>query len=178
MACAMLNLEQKLYAFVKTNNTEIQIKTMKHESENETTFFIGDQEFKSKHDFLSVKSLLVDFAKQNPSATLLARKHEHELITFPDLDEKIHIETGMRFLLEKIEKEVVFFIEKQECKTDTHRISVKDLLVDFAKEDPTQTTLARKEGTEIIKYTDLGKILHVWCGMKFFILHNGPTPVS
>ena len=73
---------------------------------------------------------------------------------------------------------VVFFIDKQQFKSDTANLSVRTLLVDFAKEDPSQTTLASKHGNDLHKYTNLDEIVHIKNGMKFVVLHNTPTPVS
>ena len=74
--------------------------------------------------------------------------------------------------------EVVFFIDKQQFKSDKSDLSVRTLLVDLAKEDPNQTTLASKHGNDLTKYTNLDQIIHVENGMKFVVLHNTPTPVS
>jgi hypothetical protein len=73
---------------------------------------------------------------------------------------------------------VVFFIDKQQFRSEKADLSVRTLLVDFAGEDPTQTTLAAKRGNELHKYTDLDEIIHIENGMKFVVLHNTPTPVS
>jgi hypothetical protein len=75
-------------------------------------------------------------------------------------------------------KNVVFFIDKEKFESDQADLSVRTLLVDFAKEDPTQTTLATKHGNELHKYTDLAEVVHVENGMKFVVLHNTPTTVS
>jgi hypothetical protein len=74
--------------------------------------------------------------------------------------------------------EVVFFIDKQQFKSDNPDLSVRTLLVDLAKEDPSQTTLASKHGNDLTKYTNLDQIVHIENGMKFVVLHNTPTPVS
>ena len=74
--------------------------------------------------------------------------------------------------------EVVFFIEKEQFKSEKADLSVRTLLVDFAKEDPNQTTLATKHGNDLHKYTNLDEVIHIENGMKFVVLHEGPTPVS
>jgi hypothetical protein len=73
---------------------------------------------------------------------------------------------------------VVFFIDKQQFRSENPDLSVRTLLVDFAKEDPNQTTLASKHGNELHKYTNLDEVVHIENGMKFVVLHNTPTPVS
>jgi hypothetical protein len=77
-----------------------------------------------------------------------------------------------------VKRQVVFFIDKQQFKSDNPDLSVRTLLVDFAKEDPTQTTLATKHGNDLHKYTNLDEVIHIENGMKFVVLHNTPTPVS
>lgn len=74
--------------------------------------------------------------------------------------------------------EVVFFIDKQQFKSETADLTVRVLLVDFAKEDPTQTVLALKHGNELKKYSDLELVVHIENGMKFVVLHQTPTTVS
>jgi hypothetical protein len=150
---------------------------MNNKAEKEIVFFIDDKEFKTEQHQLTVKTLL-GFAGHDPVSTRLARRRGSELLVYEDLEEIIHIEKDARFLTEKVSKEVVFFIDKQEFKTDEHNLAVKTLLVDFAKEDPTQTTLARREGNELIKYKNLEEIIHIKNGMQFIVLHNSPTPVS
>ena len=152
---------------------------MKTETETKViVFFINDKEFKTEQHHLTVKALLADFAGLDPAGTRLARRQGNELVVYEDVEETIHVENGTKFLTEKVSKEVTFFIDKEKFKADEHNLSVKTLLVDFAKEDPTQTTLARREGNELIKYTNLETIVHIKNGMQFVVLHNSPTPVS
>lgn len=75
-------------------------------------------------------------------------------------------------------KKVVFFIDAEKFETEKKELSVRTLLVDFAKEDPSNTTLAQRIGRELIKYTDLEQKIKMKDGMKFIVLHNDPTPVS
>ena len=80
---------------------------------------------------------------------------------------------------QKPEKQfVVFFIDKQQFKSEEVDLTVRTLLVDFAKEDPTQTTLVLKHGNDQQKYTNLDEVIHLENGMHFVVFHNGPTPVS
>ncbi len=73
---------------------------------------------------------------------------------------------------------IVFFIDKEKFETDQTHLSVRTLLVEFAKEDPTATTLVVKHGNELEKLTDLDQVIEMKNGMKFLVYHNGPTPVS
>jgi translation elongation factor EF-Tu-like GTPase len=71
-----------------------------------------------------------------------------------------------------------FFIDKEKFETDQAQLSVRTLLVDFAKEDPTQTTLALRHGNDIDKFTNLDQSIAMENGMHFIVFHNTPTPVS
>ena len=71
-----------------------------------------------------------------------------------------------------------FFIDKEKFETDQAELSVRALLVDFAKEDPTETTLAVKHGNDIDKFTNLDQLIAMENGMHFIVYHNTPTPVS
>lgn len=75
-------------------------------------------------------------------------------------------------------RKIHFFIDKERFETDQEKLSVRTLLVDFAKEDPSQTTLALKEGNEIKKFTNLDEMVEMKNGMHFIVYHNTPTPVS
>jgi len=76
------------------------------------------------------------------------------------------------------EKGVVFFIDKQQFESGVADLSVRTLLVDFAKEDPAETTLVLRHGNELKKLTNLDEVIHLENGMKFLVYHNTPTPVS
>lgn len=79
---------------------------------------------------------------------------------------------------QKKPEKIVFFIDKEKFETDQHQLSVRTLLVDFAKEDPTTTTLALKVGNDYKKFTNLDEMIPMKNGMKFVVFHNEPTPVS
>lgn len=72
----------------------------------------------------------------------------------------------------------VFFVDKEKFKTDKTELTVLEILRDFAKEDPDETTLVRREGNDLIKYEDPNLIINLLNGMKFIVYHNGPTQVS
>jgi len=76
------------------------------------------------------------------------------------------------------EKEIVFFIDKEQFKSTKQQMSVKEVLQDYAKEDPNETTLVLRKGNDLHKYTNLDEIITLENGMKFIVYHNGPTPVS
>jgi hypothetical protein len=79
---------------------------------------------------------------------------------------------------EKKEHKINFFIDKEKFETDQSSLSVRALLVDYAKEDSTQTTLAFKHGNDVKKYTNLDEMVPLENGMKFVVYHNTPTTVS
>lgn len=73
---------------------------------------------------------------------------------------------------------IVFFIDKKQYKTDVTETTAKDLLIDFAKEDPVETTLVLKVGNDITKYEDNNQAITLENGMHFAVFHDGPTTVS
>lgn len=75
-------------------------------------------------------------------------------------------------------KKVTFFIDKQKFEVTNPDQTVRALLVDFAKENPNDTTLMLKQGNDPIKYTNLDEVVHLENGMHFVVLHNTPTTVS
>lgn len=72
----------------------------------------------------------------------------------------------------------VFFIDKTKYTAETDQLTPREILTEFAKEDPTQTILVRVEGSSRTKLTDLDTPIEVKDGTHFTILHQGPTPVS
>jgi hypothetical protein len=72
----------------------------------------------------------------------------------------------------------VFFVDQEKFESTSETLTVRQILVEFAKEDPTTTTLVEKAGHETIKHADLNEVIHLKNGMKFVVFHNGPTPVS
>lgn len=76
------------------------------------------------------------------------------------------------------EREIVFFIDNEKFETVQAVLTVRILLVDYAKEDPAQTTLAVRHGNDVKKYTNLEESVTMKNGMKFIVFHNTPTSVS
>jgi len=72
----------------------------------------------------------------------------------------------------------VFFIDKAKFESPTESLTPRQILVEYAKEDPTQNTLVLIDGPNRIKLTDLDHPIEVKNGTHFTILHHGPTPVS
>lgn len=73
---------------------------------------------------------------------------------------------------------IVFFVDQERFQSPTPTLTVRQILVEYGKEDPATTTLAEKREGEIIKYPNLDEIITLKNGMKFVVLHNTPTPVS
>lgn len=73
---------------------------------------------------------------------------------------------------------IVFFIDKQQFKTELTDTTAKGLLTDFAKEEPAETTLVLKVGNDITKYEDDNQAITLENGMHFVVFHDGPTTVS
>lgn len=77
-----------------------------------------------------------------------------------------------------MKNEVVFFIDQEQFKSDRTEFTVRELLQDFAKVNPNESTLVRRHGNELEKLTDLTVIVTITNGMKFVVYHNTPTTVS
>jgi hypothetical protein len=77
-----------------------------------------------------------------------------------------------------MKKEVVFFIDQEQFKTERTEFTVREILQDFAKANPNESTLVRRHGNELEKLTDLSMVVTLVNGMKFVVYHNTPTTVS
>jgi len=76
------------------------------------------------------------------------------------------------------EKEIVFFVDKEQFKTTKTVLTVREILQDYAKEDPNETKLELRKGNDTHRYTDINEPIPLSNGMKFIVLHDGPTTVS
>ena len=74
-------------------------------------------------------------------------------------------------------KKIVFFVDQEKFEVEVASLTVQQIL-EYAKEDPTKTTLVEKDGHEIIKHPILDEVITLKNGMKFVVFHNDPTPVS
>jgi hypothetical protein len=66
---------------------------------NEIVFFIDKEQFKATSPTVTVRSLLTDFAKEDPGQTTLAWRHGNETQKFTNLDEVLTLENGMKFFV-------------------------------------------------------------------------------
>ena len=73
---------------------------------------------------------------------------------------------------------VVFFIDEEKFTSQTNTLTPRTIIVQFAKEDPTLTTLVLVHGKDRTKLEALDEPFEVKNGTKFTILHHGPTTVS
>lgn len=72
----------------------------KHEShENTVIFFIDKEKCESPIANLSVRTLLQDFAKEDPAQTTLVISKGNDLTKLSNLDQIIHLENGMKFVV-------------------------------------------------------------------------------
>jgi hypothetical protein len=72
---------------------------------------------------------------------------------------------------------VTFFID-QEKFTATSPITPRRIITEFAKEDPTVTTLVLIHGNDRTKLEDIDTPFELKNGTHFTTLHRGPTTVS
>ncbi len=75
------------------------------------------------------------------------------------------------------ERDIVIFIDQEKFKLEDRDYTPRELLK-LAEEEPAETTLVLKDGSEIVKLTDLDKAFRPKNGDHFVVFHNSPTPVS
>jgi hypothetical protein len=75
-------------------------------------------------------------------------------------------------------KKYVFFIGKEKYETEKAQLTVRDILVDFAKVDPAKKSLALKKEGGFDEYTNLDEVIDLKEGMHFVLFDTKPTPVS
>lgn len=78
----------------------------------------------------------------------------------------------------KGKEKTVFFIDKEKFEIQGDELSVRSLIVDYAKEDPEKTILSAKISGDFVKYENLDQILKIKDGTKFSVLSKEPTTVS
>lgn len=77
-----------------------------------------------------------------------------------------------------MKKEIVFFIDQEQFKTELSELTVRELLQDYAKCDAGESTLVIRHGNDLRKLNNLDEVIHLENGMKFVVYHNTPTTVS
>jgi hypothetical protein len=77
----------------------------------------------------------------------------------------------------KTEKRV-FFIDKSKFTAEVTQLTPRQILTDYAKEDPTLSVLVLIAGKDRIKLEALDTPFELKDGSHFTILHQGPTTVS
>lgn len=80
--------------------------------------------------------------------------------------------------LKKGERKIVFFIGKQKHETEEASLTVKEILVDFAKVNPDEKSLALKQGNEHPEYQNIDEIIIMKEGMHFVLFDKTPTTAS
>ncbi len=81
-------------------------------------------------------------------------------------------------MMEKEKKKTVFFIEQKKYETTESELTVRQLLVDFAKVDPDRYSLALKKQGGFDEFTNLDQSITMKDGMHFALFDKKPTPVS
>jgi hypothetical protein len=80
--------------------------------------------------------------------------------------------------MSKEKKKIVFFIEQKKYETTEESLTVRQILVDFAKVDPNRYTLALKKQGGFHEFENLDEIIDMKEGMHFSLFDKKPTPVS
>lgn len=74
--------------------------------------------------------------------------------------------------------EYKFFVDKQEYKTSSEKLTVRQILVDFAKKAEATNTLAEKQQGTFHEYKDLNELIVLSQVRHFVTFSNEPTTVS
>ena len=80
--------------------------------------------------------------------------------------------------VEKLKKIYHFFIDKVKYETTSASLSVGQILVEYAKVNPVNKTLARKEAGGFHEYKNLDEIISIEHVIYFILFDNTPTQVS
>ena len=75
-------------------------------------------------------------------------------------------------------RETMFFIDKEKFEASTDDLTPRQILTQYAKEDPAQTILVLIHGKDRTKLENLDQPIELQNGTRFTILHQGPTPAS
>ena len=75
-------------------------------------------------------------------------------------------------------KRILFFIEQKKYETTECTLTVRQLLVDFAKVDPDRLTLALNKQGGFEEFENLDQEITMKEGMHFSLFDKKPTPVS
>jgi len=142
---------------------------------------IDEQYYDVRHSHLSGEKILA-LADKQPAHSVLKQKIKHEgeskLIT-------IHPEEVVDFTKLGIEKfitevrEYEFFIDQRPVfKTPHSHLSVRTILVEFVKVDPTKELLAEKQDGGFKEFKNLDEELNLTHIRHFTLFDIEPTPVS
>lgn len=75
-------------------------------------------------------------------------------------------------------KKIVFFINHTKHETTEGALTPRVMLRDFAKEDPSVTTLAHRHGNSLKRLESLDEPFPLENGMHFVVFHETPVTVS
>ncbi len=75
-------------------------------------------------------------------------------------------------------KKIVFFVSKEKFETERDTLTVKEIIVDFAKVNPEEKSLALKQGNDHHEFTNLDETIQLKEGMHFVLFDKTPTTAS
>lgn len=75
-------------------------------------------------------------------------------------------------------KKYNFFVEKKKFETDQPRLTVRQILVEYAQVDPTAKTLAQKQEGGFRELKNLDEVIELHSAQHFALFDDTSTPVS
>ncbi len=76
------------------------------------------------------------------------------------------------------EHKTVIFVDMAKFELQQNTITVREIIVDLAKADPSVSLLKLKHRGKTHKFENLDEVVTLENGMRFFIIDTRPTPVS
>ncbi|MBS0646937.1 MAG: hypothetical protein JSR97_10170 [Verrucomicrobia bacterium] len=129
---------------------------------------------------LDGESILGLVGKSHEQYCLIQLKHEHGHVHEVEIAPHDMVDFGVWGIEKFLTKEIFyhFFIGKKEYSTPKAKLTVRQILEDYAKVDPAAKTLAKKEDGGYHEYKDLDEVIPLKGCPHFVLFDNDPTGVS
>jgi hypothetical protein len=138
---------------------------------------VNDQKYETKKPSMLGRELIELDGKHPDDFLLYQTRHKHGEIYLEPIGKNEVVD----FKAEGIEgfvtkpKTYHFTIGKKEYESVDRKLTVRQILVDFAHVDPNSNTLSTKQGHE---YKSIDEVIDLECTNHFILFNDEPTPVS